>query len=68
MAGGRRAATPWRPRPAPSAPWPVPAWPLNVLPYVFVGALVVGVVGFAVLRVRKPEVAERAGTFADDLD
>ncbi|MGW2084730.1 hypothetical protein [Streptomyces sp. NPDC001880] len=48
--------------------WPVPVWPLNVLPYVFVGALVVGVVGFAVLRVRRPEVAERAGTFADDLD
>ncbi|MEU3651897.1 APC family permease [Streptomyces sp. NPDC032161] len=48
--------------------WPVPEWPLNVLPYVFVGALVLGVVGFAVLRVRKPEVAERAGTFADDLD
>ncbi|MFD4945675.1 hypothetical protein ACFWNT_24870 [Streptomyces sp. NPDC058409] len=33
-----------------------------------IAALVVGVVGFAVLRVRKPEVAERAGTFADDLD
>ncbi|MET9662024.1 APC family permease [Streptomyces sp. NPDC006510] len=48
--------------------WPAPAWPLNVLPYVFVGALVVGIVGFAVLRVRRPEVAERAGTFADDLD
>jgi amino acid transporter len=47
---------------------PVPAYPLNVLPYVFIGALMVGVLAFAWLRLRDPEAAARAGTYADDLD
>ncbi|MFG2563011.1 hypothetical protein [Streptomyces sp. NPDC048496] len=71
----RRAAATARPGPATGGAYvfyrnlcPAPAWPLNVLPCVFVGALVAGVVGFAVLRVRRPEVAERAGSFADGLD
>ncbi|MGW1988531.1 APC family permease [Embleya sp. NPDC001921] len=46
--------------------WPVPESPLNVLPYVFVGALVVGIAGYAILRRRDPQRADRAGTFADD--
>ncbi|MET7300976.1 hypothetical protein [Embleya sp. NPDC005575] len=46
--------------------WPVPESALNVLPYVFVGALVVGIAGYAVLRVRDPQRGDRAGTFADD--
>lgn len=48
--------------------WPVPAAPLDVLPYVFVAALVVGIAGYAILRARNPEAAARAGTFADDAD
>lgn len=47
---------------------PVPAYPLNVLPYVFIGALMVGVLAFAWLKLRDPEAAARAGTYADDLD
>lgn len=46
--------------------FPVPAFPFNTLPYYFLGAMLVGIVGYAVLRVRHPEVAERAGTFADE--
>ena len=46
--------------------WPVPASPLNTLPYVFVAAMVLGLVGYAALFVRAPERARQAGTFADD--
>jgi amino acid transporter len=46
--------------------WPVPASPLDKLPYVFVAALVLGVAGYAALFVRAPERARQAGTFADD--
>jgi amino acid transporter len=46
--------------------FPVPAYPFNTLPYYFLACLVIGIVGYAILRVRHPEVAERAGTFADD--
>jgi amino acid transporter len=46
--------------------FPVPAYPFNTLPYYFLGGLVIGIVGYAILRARHPEVAERAGTFADD--
>jgi amino acid transporter len=46
--------------------FPVPAYPFNTLPYYFLGGLVLGIVGYAILRARHPEVAERAGTFADD--
>lgn len=46
---------------------PVPAYPLSVLPYVFIGALMVGVIAFAWLRIRDPETAAKAGTYADDL-
>ena len=45
---------------------PVPPAPMNLLPYVFVGVLVLGIAGYAVLRVRDPQAAERAGTYADD--
>lgn len=45
---------------------PVPAFPLNVLPYAFLVAFIVGVIGYAVIFVRDPETAAQAGTYADD--
>ena len=45
---------------------PVPPSPLNTLPYYFAAFLVVGTVAFLALKARKPDAAERAGTFADD--
>jgi amino acid transporter len=35
--------------------YPVPAYPYNVLPYVFFAYLIVGAIWFALLRVRSPE-------------
>jgi amino acid transporter len=46
--------------------FPVPAAPMNLLPYVFVAVLVLGIAGFAALRFRDPEAAQRAGTYAED--
>ncbi len=34
---------------------------MNLLPYVFVAVLVLGIAGFAALRFRDPEAAQRAG-------
>jgi len=46
--------------------WPVPAPPLDSLPVYFAVALLIGIILFAILRLRKPAVAANAGTFADD--
>ena len=45
---------------------PVPAPPMNRLPYYFIGFMVLGLVWFAFLKVRKPAAVELIGTFADD--
>lgn len=45
---------------------PVPASPLNLLPYVFVGCMAVGLAGYAALRFRNPQAATNAGTYAED--
>jgi amino acid transporter len=47
--------------------FPVPAAPMNLLPYVFVTVLVLGIAGFAALKFRDPVAAERAGTYAEDI-
>lgn len=46
--------------------FPVPAAPLNSLPYYFMGLMVIGFAFFAVVKFRRPEAAARAGSFADD--
>ena len=46
--------------------WPIPAPPLDSLPIYFIVALAIGVAFFLILRLRKPAVAAKAGTFADD--
>jgi amino acid transporter len=47
---------------------PVPPSPFNVLPYIFLGGMVIGIAGYVVLKVKDPERALRAGTFADVAD
>ncbi len=48
--------------------YPAPAYPLDILPYIFIGGLMVGVIGYAYVYLRDPETARRAGTYADDLN
>ena len=45
---------------------PVPAYPLNLMPWIFVGLVVVGMAWYAVIRMRKPEIVEEAGTFEEE--
>lgn len=45
---------------------PVPAPPLNTLPYYFIALLVAGMVWYFIVKARRPDAAARAGSFADD--
>ena len=47
---------------------PVPAWPYNIFPYVFLGLLVPGMLWYFVLRARSPEVTAAAGSFSEGLE
>lgn len=47
---------------------PVPAYPYNIFPYVFLGLLVPGVAAYLVLRVRKPQIAAGVGKSAEELE
>jgi len=47
---------------------PVPASPYNVLPYLYLGMLAVGVVGYLVVRARHPERIRLVGTFEERVD
>lgn len=40
---------------------PVPEWPFNILPLIFLAILAVGLAWYAYLRVKRPEVAARIG-------
>jgi amino acid transporter len=46
---------------------PAPSYPLDILPYVFLGCLALGLLGFGYLYRTNPDAARRAGTYADDL-
>lgn len=49
--------------------WPVPAFPLNILPYVFFGAMLLAFCRFWYVRAKHPEVIERIGkTHAEILE
>lgn len=41
--------------------WPVPAFPLNLLPYLFVATMLVGILWFMRVRKLRPEVLARIG-------
>jgi amino acid transporter len=46
---------------------PVPDYPYNIFPYVFLGLLVPGMGAYLVLRKRKPDVARAVGTLSEGL-
>src|SRR3954465_4059337 len=46
---------------------PVPDYPYNIFPYVFLGLLVPGMIAYFVLRSRRPEVAAAVGTLREGL-
>ena len=46
--------------------YPVPDYPLNLMPWIFVGLVVLGMAWYAVIRMRKPEIVEEAGTFEEE--
>jgi len=46
--------------------WPVPPSPVNRLPYYFIVFMIIGVGGFLAFKARRPDIAARTGTFADD--
>ena len=46
---------------------PVPDYPFNIFPYVFLGLLVPGMIAFFVLRARRPEMAAAVGTLSEGL-
>ena len=45
---------------------PVPDYPYNLFPWIFLGLLVVGVAAYAVMRVRRPELVREAGTYEEE--
>jgi amino acid transporter len=47
--------------------FPAPPFPLNILPYIFLGCLALGLMGFVWLLLVRPDRARNAGTYADDL-
>ncbi|MCU1569577.1 MAG: amino acid permease [Naasia sp.] len=47
--------------------WPVPAWPLNVIPYVFLITMLVAVAWYGYLAKNRPQVIEAIGNAEDDV-
>jgi amino acid transporter len=45
---------------------PVPDYPYNLFPWIFLGLLVAGLAVYAVMRVRRPQLVEEAGTYEED--
>jgi len=46
--------------------YPVPDYPLNLMPWIFLGLVALGMAWYTVIRVRKPEIVEEAGTFEEE--
>jgi len=46
---------------------PVPASPFNLLPYIYLAVLAVGVAWYTVVRIKSPERARLVGTFEEDV-
>jgi hypothetical protein len=46
--------------------WPVPAFPLNLIPYLFVASMLIGFAWFARIRRIRPEVLARIGNTETD--
>jgi amino acid transporter len=46
---------------------PVPDYPFNIFPYVFLGLLVPGMIAYLFLRSRRPEIAANVGALSEGL-
>jgi amino acid transporter len=47
---------------------PTPPWPLDMMPYLFAGLMVLGGLFYAGLRARDPQVGDRIGSVEEDED
>lgn len=45
---------------------PVPPYPLNLMPWIFLGLVVLGLAWYAFERARKPQLVREVGTFEED--
>jgi amino acid transporter len=45
---------------------PVPDWPMNLMPWIFLGALAVGMAWYAAVRVRNPQVLAEVGSVEEE--
>jgi amino acid transporter len=45
---------------------PVPEYPLNLTPWIFLGLVVLGLAWYGVMRARNPQLAEEVGTFEEE--
>jgi len=46
--------------------YPVPDYPLNLMPWIFLGLIVLGMAWYAVERARKPQLLREVGTFEEE--
>ena len=46
--------------------YPVPAYPLNLMPWIFLGLVVLGMAWYATVRVRNPEVLREVGMMEEE--
>ena len=47
--------------------WPIPAFPINVLPYLFAATMLLAFIRFWWLRAKRPEVLQRIGNTHTDM-
>ncbi len=45
---------------------PVPDWPMNLMPWIFLGALALGMAWYAAVRIRRPQVLAEVGTVEEE--
>ncbi|HYO03346.1 MAG TPA: hypothetical protein VET27_16325 [Mycobacterium sp.] len=47
--------------------WPVPAWPLNVIPYLFLATMIAAVAWYRYRVARRPEIVANIGNTETDV-
>ena len=45
---------------------PIPAYPYNLFPWIFLGLLVLGLAGYITMRVRRPQLVKEAGMYEEE--
>jgi hypothetical protein len=45
---------------------PVPDYPLNLMPWIFLGLVLIGLAWYAAMRARTPQLVEEVGTFEEE--